>query len=153
MLICVHRLLPFTGHHWEETDFSLFLPPPTVRYLQTLVRSPWAAFAASWRASALSAFPIWQMLLSPSSLGTFARLTPVCPYISCSGEPRNVALPVLSREEGSLSATLLLTQPRGQLALFATRALCQLMFNPVSTKMYRSFSVELLSSQSATSLS
>lgn len=132
---------------------SLFPSPMLpLRYLHMLITCPWAFSASGWRVTALSDSPhMADASLSLSSLWTFVRLAPVHPYLFCTGEL--LSLPVLSRGKESpplASTTLSCAAHVGfpMLALFATRAHCWLMFNLLSTKLYKSFSVELLSSLS-----
>lgn len=134
------------------TQTSLFFSPLS-RYLHKLIRTPKPSLLQVGESQLSHLLPIEQMLHSPIFfLDFFVQLASAHPYLSCTGEPRDVALSGLSREEGpfQLLATLLM-QPRRLLALLATRTPRWLLFHPVSTDMHRCLSAELLSSWSALS--
>lgn len=134
------------------TQTSLF-SSPLIRYLHKLIRPPKPSLLQV-EESQLSLLPIEQMLHSPIFfLDFFVQLTPAHPYLSCTEKPRDVALSVLSREEGppfQLLATFLM-QLRRLRASLASRTPHCLVFNLVSTNMHRCLSTQLLCSWSALS--
>lgn len=80
---------PVTEHieKYPSLSFLYF----SFRYLCTLMRSPSAFSSPGWKASVLSVFPHKRDAPVPSwSLWPFARLSPVCPSLLCTEEPKTV---------------------------------------------------------------
>lgn len=144
-MVSVHYLLPFTGLQGKGSDSDFFICFSPDQYLHKLIR-PHKPFLPQAEESQL--LPIEQMIHFPIFFLHFSvQLTLAHPYLSCTGEPRDVALSVLSREEGppfQLLATLLM-QLRRLLASLATPH-C-LLFHLVSTNIHRCLSVQLVSPQ------